>query len=202
MHGRKVIFCTAKSRSEAPGQLGKGRRAVEIRGIPPFRSMRERMGHPHTCGSFGGWPPAGIDGKLTTNQCRCRERAEPACQGPCPPRCPKARHLGHPSSVVVLTSPGTWATRQSFWDGRAWATSPQRRGNVRFQASLRVSSGCCLEGFPRCGSVSPKGLEVYLPILNNHNPVFHRNDLEKNLGIAQYVVISMVESRPRFALDE
>ena len=27
------------------------------------------------------------------------------------PRCPNARHLGHPSSVVVLTSPGTWATR-------------------------------------------------------------------------------------------
>ena len=27
------------------------------------------------------------------------------------PRCPKARHLGNPASVVVLTSPRTWATR-------------------------------------------------------------------------------------------
>jgi len=37
----------------------------------------------------------------------------PDCQGLCYPRCPNARHLGHPSSVVVLTSPGTWATRGS-----------------------------------------------------------------------------------------
>ena len=27
------------------------------------------------------------------------------------PRCPNARHLGHPDSVVVITSPGTWGTR-------------------------------------------------------------------------------------------
>jgi hypothetical protein len=26
------------------------------------------------------------------------------------PRCPKARHRGHPSSVVIITFPGTWGT--------------------------------------------------------------------------------------------
>jgi hypothetical protein len=36
---------------------------------------------------------------------------KPGCQGLCYPRCPKARHLGHPSFVVVLTSPGARATR-------------------------------------------------------------------------------------------
>jgi len=38
-------------------------------------------------------------------------------QGLCYPRCPNARHLGHPSSVVVLTSLGTWATRQKRGTG-------------------------------------------------------------------------------------
>jgi hypothetical protein len=35
----------------------------------------------------------------------------PPAQGVCSPRCPTARHLGHPASMVVLTYPGTWATR-------------------------------------------------------------------------------------------
>jgi hypothetical protein len=38
--------------------------------------------------------------------------AKTGLQGLYSPRCPKARHLGHPSSVVVLTSSGTWGTRQ------------------------------------------------------------------------------------------
>ena len=36
------------------------------------------------------------------------------------PRCPNARHLGHPSSVVVLTSAGTWAARQWTVTLRPW----------------------------------------------------------------------------------
>jgi hypothetical protein len=33
------------------------------------------------------------------------------CEGLCIPRCPKARHLGHPVLVVLITYPGIWATR-------------------------------------------------------------------------------------------
>jgi hypothetical protein len=38
---------------------------------------------------------------------------KPDCEDLCYPRCPKARHLGHPSSVVGLIASGTWATRRT-----------------------------------------------------------------------------------------
>jgi hypothetical protein len=44
-------------------------------------------------------------------------RAKPACQGLWFPRCPKARHLGHPFSVVGPTYPVTWGTH-FLWLGR------------------------------------------------------------------------------------
>jgi hypothetical protein len=46
------------------------------------------------------------------------------------PRCPNARHRGHPSSVVILTSPGTWTTRRGTWETHRlllfemWTTRP------------------------------------------------------------------------------
>jgi hypothetical protein len=49
-------------------------------------------------------------GFVVTRQRSGGRDQECAGRGSWSPRCPKARHLGHPSSVVVLTSPGTWAT--------------------------------------------------------------------------------------------
>jgi hypothetical protein len=63
-------------------------------GFPPFRD-----------GTAEGWGTHFRDGK------RLGHPPKPARQGLCSPRCPKARHLGHPSFVVVVTSPDTWATR-------------------------------------------------------------------------------------------
>ena len=161
MHERKVILRTAKSRSEVPGQLRKRRQTVGVAkpGLPPFRQERERRGtrrgrpprfpkarnrgHPQSGlgASPRQGPPAGIDGKSTTNHNRCRVRAKPDCQGLCYPRCPKARHLGHPSSVVVLTSPGTWATRPRVSQNRDVGNPPHLFRNAPASAAAATTSG-------------------------------------------------------------
>ena len=47
-----------------------------------------------------GHPP--IDGTRTTNYSRCRVRTKPDYPGLLYPRCPKARHLGHPHPIMWL----------------------------------------------------------------------------------------------------
>jgi hypothetical protein len=83
--------------TEAPGPM------AESRAFPPFRDKAAE-----------GWGTR-IGGKVKIRKnlgCATRRvRPKPDCEGLCYPRCPKARHLGHPVSVVVLASPGTWATR-------------------------------------------------------------------------------------------
>ena len=74
-------------------------------------------------------------------------RAKPDCRGLCSPRCPNARHLGRPPSLVVLASPGTWATRRGFIDSlRQWkstdANIPVRSSNPIGPLFLRFRVVC------------------------------------------------------------
>jgi hypothetical protein len=81
---------------ELPSSLRSRQRSERWMGFVVSHISKSSVGHPiNLRGSDLEHPP------------------NPDCQGLCYPRCPNARHLGHPSSVVVLTSPGTWATRGS-----------------------------------------------------------------------------------------
>ena len=91
------------------GLAGSGRMVGNPDRTPPFASSVR----------IGGWLKAGFS-ELGMHQVRIggltgkSEIWERSGWGSRFPRCPNARHLGQPSSLVVLTSPGTWPVAYSI----------------------------------------------------------------------------------------
>jgi len=79
---------------------------------------------------LNGHPPVGRKSRKAVEKATFGEQSVGATllniprSGLCSPRCPKARHLGHPPSLVVLSSPGTWATRQCARAPQTYDKSP------------------------------------------------------------------------------